>query len=278
MAMIAEMAMCPLTRLTIRFLIVVALWTVAAKSNCLTLVTWNIASDHAEIETVLARLRELNVVDFYGLTEVAPKWAPVIESYLAASGTPFDLIISDAGRNDRLAVAYNTNKYELVTRFTLDEVNIGQRVRPALVGLFREKATSTEFYFMVNHLYRSDKEARLIQSELLNTWVQKSKLPTIAVGDYNYDLDASNGIHKYNSGYERLTAYDVLRWVVPFQLIKTQCGRYNTILDFVFVSKHFNLLEQHSKVELADPSYCELRKPGDSDHRPVFAEIRFSET
>jgi endonuclease/exonuclease/phosphatase family metal-dependent hydrolase len=276
MAMIVATALYRHTRLILTFTVAVALSTVAANSHGLTLITWNIASDQAKIDTIISRLRELSSVDFYGLTEVAPRWVPAIENYFSSLATPLDLIVSEGGRNDRLAIAYDKSKYELVTHFALDEVNIGGRVRPALIGLFRDRATSTEFYFIVNHLYRSDGGARLVQSKLLNMWIRKRDIPTIAVGDYNYDWKASYGIKKYDPGFDMLTADGVLKWVVPAKLVKTHCARHNTIVDFVFVSRHFSLFEQQSRIEMDEPSYCESQSHGDSDHRPVFAEVSFS--
>lgn len=278
MATIAGTAMYRLTDFIGQFAIIFALCVVSARSHCLTLISWNIASDQADIHTVISRIRAFDPADFYGLAEVAPKWIPTIEEHFASSRAQFDLIVSDAGRNDRLAIVYNSDHYELITHFTIDEVNIGQRVRPALIGHFREKSTSIEFHFMVNHLYRASKESRVVQSTLLNKWVKSSALPTIAVGDYNYDWDVSFGKEKHDLGYDQLTFDDALRWVVPAELIKTHCGKYNTVVDFVFVSTHFYLRGQRSEVGIPDTAYCELPRAGESDHRPVFAEIRFSAT
>jgi len=73
------------------------------------------------------------------------------------------------------------------------DINVGGNVRAPLVAQLRLKPAGPEFLFMVNHLYRSNTEWRHEQARLLNAWARSQTLPVIAVGDYNFDWDVSNG-------------------------------------------------------------------------------------
>ena len=120
---------------------------------------------------------------------------------------------------------------------------------------------------MVNHLYRSNTEGRHEQARLLNARAPQQTLPVIAVGDYNFDWDVSNGDTVHDRGYDLLIVDGVLTWVRPPQLIRTQCS-FNSVLDFVFVAGAARQWSASSEILATEESYC----PSDqhrSDHRPV---------
>jgi endonuclease/exonuclease/phosphatase family metal-dependent hydrolase len=137
------------------------------------------------------------------------------------------------------------------------------------VAKLRLKPAGPEFLFMVNHLYRSNTDRRHEQAGLLNAWARSQTLPVIAVGDYNFDWDVSNGDTVHDRGYDLLIADGVLTWIRPPQLIRTQCS-FNNVPDFVFVAGSARQWRASSEILATQESYC----PSDqnrSDHRPVLA-------
>lgn len=181
----------------------------------------------------------------------------------------FASILGTTGGGDRLLIVYNLDRFDLVQSFELTDINVGGNVRAPLVAQFRLKPAGPEFLFMVNHLYRSNTERRHEQARLLNTWARSQTLPVIAVGDYNFDWDVSNGDTVHDPGYDLLTVDGVFTWIRPPQLIRTQCS-FNSVLDFVFVAGAARQWSAASEILATEESYC----PSDqhrSDHRPVLA-------
>jgi hypothetical protein len=90
----------------------------------------------------------------------------------------------------------------------------------------------------------------------------------IAVGDYNFDWDASFGDSSHDAGYDLMTAGGIFRWVRPGELVRTQCG-FNSVLDFVFVGGSARLWIGDSEIVFRqDNSHCP-DNASRSDHRPV---------
>jgi endonuclease/exonuclease/phosphatase (EEP) superfamily protein YafD len=143
------------------------------------------------------------------------------------------------------------------------------------VARFRITGTTTEFLFMVNHLYRSRAARRHEQSQLLNAWARTQTLPIIALGDYNYDWSVQNGDTDHDAGYDLLTADGVFVWIRPATLRRTHCSHHNSVLDFVFAAGDARTWDGLAEILPADPSYC----PDDnttSDHRMVVAAFDLS--
>ncbi len=150
------------------------------------------------------------------------------------------------------------------------------RVRSPLVVRFRMSATGQEFWFMVNHLYRSRAGKRHEQADGLNEWARKQSLPVIAVGDYNFDWSLPDGSSDHDEGFDLMVSDQVFAWVQPEELIKTQCSGHNSVLDFVFSAGAAQTWQASSEILFRDPDYC----PDDhiqSDHRPVRATFSLAE-
>ena len=76
---------------------------------------------------------------------------------------------------------------------------------------------------MVNHLHRTNPQKRHDQSHGIKEWAQQQPLPVITVGDYNYDWNIPTG-HNRDVGFDLLLADGLFSWVVPSNLIRTQCS------------------------------------------------------
>jgi len=247
----------------------------------LTVVSFNVESGGADpVVIATQQMGPLEGVDIWGLSEVQNEaWVRALETGAeVGENADFGSVLGTTGGGDRLAVLYNSNLLEAIGHEELTELNFGGRVRAALVVRFRLRQTDEEFLFMVNHLYRSETEQRHEQARLLNAWVQQQALPVVAVGDYNFDFDVTNGDQgNRDPGFDLLTQNAAFVWVRPDNLVATFCStEYNSILDFVFVANAAKTWTvKSSEVLFADSSsnYC----PDDeitSDHRPILATFQ----
>ncbi|MBD1866379.1 endonuclease/exonuclease/phosphatase [Cyanobacteria bacterium FACHB-471] len=253
----------------------------AASAENLTVVSFNVESGGSDpVVMATQQMAPLDGVDVWGLSEVQNEaWVSALETGAeAGEQADFDSILGTTGGGDRLAILYNSTLLEEVRHEELDELNLGGNVRAALVAQFRLRQTGEEFLFVVNHLYRSETELRHEQSRLLNAWVQEQSLPVIAVGDYNFDFNVTDGDQgDRDAGFDLLTQNEAFVWIRPKDLIATFCStKYNSILDFVFVANAAKTWTvESSEVLFADPTsnYC----PDDeitSDHRPIEATFQ----
>ena len=253
--------------------------TVAAQTSSLQVVGFNVESGDASPTTLVNQISPIDGVDLWGFSEVdSASWADMFETAAEAGedGDPnFETILGSTGGRDRLAIIYNADRFELRETQELNDINPGGRVRSPLVVRLYDQETEQEFWFMVNHLYRSRAEARHQQATQLNAWAQEQTLPIVAVGDYNFDWDIpSNGVDR-DQGFDNLIAGDVFEWIEPTNILKTHCSRrFNSILDFVFLANQPETWQATSEILFPEDSYC----PDDrlqSDHRPVAASIQF---
>jgi hypothetical protein len=248
-----------------------------AVSQDLRVASFNVESGGAVPEVVDDLIAATNGVDIWGFSEVQNEaWATLFETAAEdGESANFERILGTTGAADRLVIVYDADRLELRDSFELDDINVGGRVRAPLVARFRIAGSTTEFLFMVNHLYRSRAARRHEQSQLLNAWARAQTLPIIALGDYNYDWSVPYGDTDHDAGYDLLTADGVFVWVRPATLIRTHCSHHNSVLDFVFVAGEARLWDGTAEILPADPSYC----PDDnttSDHRMVLAAFDLS--
>lgn len=246
----------------------------------LSVIGWNIESGGSKIEVIAERLKIAQGIDIWGLSEVnGPEVVSILEAAAEdGENSDFSSVLGTTGGSDRLLIIFDVDRFDLVRYEELEDINIGGNVRAPLVALLAEKSTGIQFYFMVNHLYRSNNERRHQQSRLLNEWAGRQSLPVIAVGDYNYDWEIADNSH--DLGYDLLTAGEILTWLQPKELIATQCAavsggcRYNSVLDFVFIRNVPSNWQSSSEI---------LKMPNDfpddestSDHRQVMAKFRLA--
>jgi endonuclease/exonuclease/phosphatase family metal-dependent hydrolase len=189
----------------------VSLWTGAGWGQTLRVVGFNVESGGARPDVVDDLVRAAQGVDLWGFSEVQDDaWGMLFEQAAEdGEAADFQRILGTTGGGDRLLIVYNGDRLDLVRQFELTDINIKGRVRAPLVAHFRLKPAGSEFLFMVNHFYRSNAEGRHEQARLLNAWARQQTLPVIAVGDYNFDWDVTNGETMHDQGYDLLTAEGV---------------------------------------------------------------------
>lgn len=235
--------------------------------------TFNTESGGSVPSVVAEAIREVTGESVWGFAEVA--YEDAAETYAEAAaddGEYFAHITGTTGNADRLVIAWENDGFELIDSYELDDINIHGTARAPLVARLRDKTTDLEFLFMVNHLWRTDNDARHQQASLLNAWGRDQDLPFISVGDYNFDWSAINGDTNHDAGYDLLTDDDVFVWLRPDPLDKTQCSNYRSVLDFVFVGGEFRDWSGRSKILQMTEAYCDESSER-SDHRPVWAEL-----
>jgi endonuclease/exonuclease/phosphatase family metal-dependent hydrolase len=248
-------------------------------SSDIQIVSWNIESDGSLINKIVKQIADFQDIDLWGLSEV-PACAKEDYIYAAKIGenSSFKGIMSEQGKDDRLMIIYNSDRFKLLKKFELKKLSFRNRVRPALVGLFQEKESGKSFYFMVNHLYRSDQKKRMKQSKMLKKWAMKNKeIPIIMVGDYNYDWDIASNGKKRDRAFDILIS--VLEWIEPENKILTQCSarhgdekcKYNSILDFIFVNSKASKWTWKSKIIALEGEFFPANEK--SDHRPVMGSL-----
>lgn len=252
------------------------IWCNSFAQEQLTVVSWNAESGDADSAVVANRIAEFDGVDIWGICEVKHSWASTFESAAeVGENADFGSVLGTTGRGDRLLIIYDSDRLELLDHEELDAINPQNRVRSPLVGHFRLAASGDEFLFMVNHLYRTNDNARHLQSEQLNDWAEHQTLPIIAVGDFNYDWRVEGGDTNHDRGYDLLTEDGVFEWVRPDVLVRTQYSRSYppSVLDFVFLANEEGAISGSSKIVVADG---DLPDNNDTpDHRPVLAELTF---
>ncbi|MEZ6094003.1 MAG: hypothetical protein R3C03_07155 [Pirellulaceae bacterium] len=248
--------------------------TVASKSSgfakSIQILSWNVESDGSNPEVIAKQLKEWNNIDVFALCEVLPSQFENFANGMAE-------IHSESGDKDRLMIAYNDDRFELVRQLNLDDINNG-RVRAPLVAHLRERESGKEFLLVNNHLARGNAEYRQEQARLLVEWARESTLPIVAVGDYNFDFvfETSNG----NDSFREFMRDGIWEWIQPSEMIDSNwydgdgdgADDYpGSILDFVFVAG--------SAREW--PIACEVIVRADdfpdddqtSDHRPILTVI-----
>jgi endonuclease/exonuclease/phosphatase family metal-dependent hydrolase len=250
----------------------------ATHAQSITVIGFNVESGGASVPVLSQVIAKQQGVDVWGLSEVQDKsWLDAFVKAAAEGegGAKFEGVLGTTGQADRLAVVYNSTRFELVRSLELHHINVSGTVRAPLVAHLRlRSAPQTEFLFMVNHLYRGDAEGRHRQARLLNDWGRQQALPVIATGDYNFDWNVNGGDTDHDPGYDFMTAGDVFKWVrFPSPMVKTQCSNFNSVLDFVFLAGPARQWKAESSVLFADDAtYCDQSRNG-SDHRPVLARL-----
>lgn len=236
--------------------------------------SWNLESGGNDPQYISKRISDLSGYDLFGLCEVDPD---NILQYIQAAGTTFKAVLGTTGRNDRLVIFYNQDKFNLKDTLQLHYCNIDGTVRSPLIATLQDKRSGTIFKFMVNHLARGDKKdgrenRRYIQSQLLASWFSMQNLPVIAVGDYNYDLDIYDSDH--DPSFDAFTYGNHVHWLYPEEFVRTHCNEsYDAaILDFAFINRLAFKLNPKCKILIHEDDCLFPEK--NSDHRPVQISLR----
>ena len=246
----------------------------------LLMLSWNVESDGAEAETVCKELTELNSGDRYdvvALTEVLPE---DLKKFRLALGKHYKYAYSRSGRNDRLQILYNEDKFEEVRFFEIKEVNVSGRYRAPLVVHLKERKTDArpdeiEFLVMVNHLARGKAHIRQEQATKLVEWAREQTLPVFGLGDYNFDYVFATD--KGNPAFVNFMQDNIWRWVKPTELVDTNWydnpeepdGKDDypgSMLDFAFVAGPAKDWKSSCQIIVRENDFPDDEKT--SDHRP----------
>ncbi|WP_072389409.1 HAD family acid phosphatase [Hyphomicrobium sp. CS1BSMeth3] len=256
------------------------LFATSVFAETVSVVGWNVESwTRSKPEVIARQLRDdFNAIDIFGLSEIDKEQHLVLYAQTAAEdeSAAYHYVLGTTGNNVKLAILFNSARFDLVDSFELMDIQEGSGGRAPLVAHLRSKHGIGDILFMVNHLHRGDAQKRERQASKLREWAKTQKLPIIAVGDYNFDFDVET--REANQAFTNMMADSVFAWLKPKRLITTNWADenpkdgkndYNSILDFVFFANG-------AKAWAAEAGI--IVRPGDfpdsletSDHRPVFA-------
>ena len=213
----------------------------------------------------------------WGLSEVTNELTALtyVDAAADAGGAQFDYVIGTTTWEDLLVLAWDPDRLRMESYEELHAINPHGSGRAPLVGTMTDLDSGTAFLLMVNHLWRTDDDARHEQAALLNAWAREQTLPIVMVGDYNLDWDVPSGGASRDAGYDLLTADGVLEWVRPAVIETTQCSTwYDSVLDFTFVGGEARSWEATAELVPVAEDYCRARTDERSDHKPVRAVLR----
>ena len=233
---------------------------------------WNVQSGESDARVIADQLRQLPGYDVYCLTEVLRRSFPIYKAALP----DYQAIESTSGRSDRMMILFNLEKFELLERRELYQLNNGTHRSPFYVRL-RDKKTRTELIVMTNHLARGNKYLRQQQAAGLREWARDQPVGVINIGDFNMDYSFKR--ERGNEAFSEMLRDNIWKWVPPEPLVDTQWSdnygkdRYPySMLDFAFVS---------GPAKRWDPKCRVIVRPNDfpdsyetSDHRPI--ELRLN--
>lgn len=252
----------------------------------------------ADLDFLCRRIEEdFRHAELVGFCEVEPEWKEALRDALErATGEDYQLVLSETGGHDRLALAWRTSSWvredgpaesapQLIRTIGGPFSVAGRQLqfRPSAYVQLRQRDGLQPLTLLVNHFARSRPETgplvRRRQALLLRSWLEQVREPVVCLGDFNFDYHVEAG-DKDNSGFSVLTRDDVFRWVrYPDPLVPTQGEahngrpffRYNSILDFIFLAGGARQWPARSEI---------LTRPDDfnpedqnSDHRAVRAVI-----
>jgi endonuclease/exonuclease/phosphatase family metal-dependent hydrolase len=232
--------------------------------------------------------------DVVGLSEVHPdNLARYVAALTAGGAGAYRSIHSATGLEDRLVLIYNTATLRLIEGYELhasDDRLVNSlgpegdwRHRSPLVAKLVHRDTNLEFACAVNHLARGDELVRNAQAAGLTDWAQRTRLPVIALGDFNFDYEFAT--EAGNPAWFTFTQAGRWKWIRPQPLVdsnwadrqpgapleKRQDQYPGSILDFVFVAGRAQQWPAQSTVVVRDGDFPDTAAT--SDHRPVSAEF-----
>ena len=234
--------------------------------------SWNVESEGSDPNVIAQQLPTFGTYDIYALTEVLKE---SFDLFRVAAGNHFESIDSKTGNNDRMQIIYNAERFELLRRIELHDINYKRRYRSPLAAHLRDKTSGTQFIVMVNHLARGKAEIRAEQATQLVAWARDQNLPVIALGDYNFDYVFAS--KKGNEGMVNMMRDNVWRWIEPSEMIDTNWfdnprepdGKDDypgSMLDFAFVSGAAKEWKAVCNVLVRDGDFPDDKTT--SDHRP----------
>ncbi|QDV49573.1 Endonuclease/Exonuclease/phosphatase family protein [Gimesia fumaroli] len=250
------------------------LFVSTAHSEEIRVLAWNVESGGNDSDVIAQQLADFDGYDLIGLSEVRKKNAiKYVVGAAAGENAFFKYKRGKTGGADRLLLIWNSHKFEKTAELEMHDLKMENGRAPLAVRL-KSKADGKQFWFMVNHLYRGNSGdnygKRKRQAIGLRKWMKEQNVPTIVVGDFNFDYDIPNG--PGNPAFKEMVKGNSVKWVRPRTLIKTNANtNYNSVLDFVFVNGKANAWNPKSTIIVREGDFDEPKSPTLSDHRPVDA-------
>lgn len=241
------------------------------------ILAWNVESDGADPVVIAEQLKELSGYQIYALSEVNKK---DFGKFQKALGAEFKSINGTHKENDHLQLIYNINRLELIRWSEMEEhggfrFNYENRaLRCPLLARFRDLKTNEEFQVVSNHLARGNAKFRTKQAIGLREWARLQTIPTIAIGDFNFDYEFKT--RRGNDGFTEFTRDNVWKWIEPKKLIDTnwydrekdgEDDYPGSMLDFAFVAGPAKGQSWSCHVIVRPGDFPDDKKT--SDHRPI---------
>lgn len=255
--------------------------TVGAADQDFSVLAWNVESDGSNPHVIASQLKELSGHTVYALSEVDGKH---FETYRRALGESFQSFNGTHKDNDFLQMIFDSRRLELLQWTEMDEfqgIQLNQpdrAMRSPLLARFRDRQDGQEYQIVANHLARGNAESRARQARGLREWGRNQELPTIAIGDFNFDYDFRT--RQGNASFVEFMRDDVWSWIKPDPLVDTNwydpdgdgVDNYpDSMLDFAFVTGKAKTWRWTCRV---------IVRPGDfpdddqtSDHRPILLRL-----
>ncbi|MCY2973866.1 MAG: hypothetical protein NTW52_04270 [Planctomycetota bacterium] len=246
-----------------------------ASSETISVLAWNLESGGSDPAVIAQQLKDLGAHDIYCLTEVDPK---TFEQNASSLGSKYEAINGNTGRDDRLQIIYNKDRFELLEQKELMEyrdfiLNNGNHRSP-LYARLKDKATGLQFIVMTNHLARGNAELRTKQAIGLREWARDQNVGVINIGDFNMDFDFRT--ERGNEAFPEVLRDNIFTWVRPAVLIDTNWADKNgdgldeypdSMLDFAFVSGPAKDWKPVCRVIVREGDFPDDQAT--SDHRPI---------
>lgn len=209
------------------------------------MLVWNVNSGvtpepQAELEVIVEGIESQPGAAIYALSEVHPGWVRALTAAADQAGaSTYDATLSETGRQQRLLLLVDTERFRPLEINELHRINADGRGRSPIGALLEDRETGEELFVVVVHLRRGNASARQQEAAALREFVGRLDVPTLLLGDFNMDCDADvEEVAGCNDAYEALTSGGAVVWRPHQSREATHCsrGRYNSVLDYVFVA------------------------------------------
>ncbi len=246
----------------------------ASNSTAIRILAWNVESGGNDPKIIAKQILEFGEYDIFALSEVAKKSLSIYSS-LRENWKSID------GKNqsdDHLQIIYDSEKLEVVRWLPLmkhgDIVLDNGRYRSPLLVHFRHRESGQEFQVVHNHLARGKEQFRQQQANGLREWARDQTLPTIGIGDFNFDYVFATA--QGNEAFRLFLQDNIWKWVLPEEMIDTNWydpegdgvdNYIGSMLDFAFVAGPAKEWNAKCNVIVRESDFPDSQST--SDHRPI---------
>jgi endonuclease/exonuclease/phosphatase family metal-dependent hydrolase len=248
------------------------------------ILSWNVESGGADPAIISDQLGELPDATIYALQEVGVReMGRYGNAIREARGPSYRFLGSWTGQGDRLLIVFDEDRLRLLESRELyahqEETLNDWRHRSPLVCLFEDRSTGEHFFVVTVHLARGNEDLRLSQAKGLSSWAAESDVPTIAVGDFNFDYDFQR--RRGNRSFQAIIEAGVWSWAQPDVLVDTNWSDADrdgvdnypdSCLDFAFTANMPEGWAVDSEVIVREGDFPDDERT--SDHRPIFVTLR----